>query len=122
MDTFTTVWNRVQLRVPAAGPDLCQDVARDAFQQLAERRTWSWLTGMGSFSPPIIANPGTVSVAPGSAVVTGAGTSFTASLVGKQIRVGASAGFSYPTYTVSQVPGATSLVMDRSWSDPPLAA
>jgi hypothetical protein len=122
VDTFTTLWNRVQLRVPAAGPDLCQDLIRDKFQQLVERRTWSWLTGVGSFYSPSYANPGTVSVTSGSAVVTGSGTSFTAALLGKQLRVGAIGGSSYPTYSIEQRTSSTSLVLDRAWVGPDLSA
>ena len=122
MDTFTTIWNRVQLRVQAAGPDLCQDLVRDAFQQLVERRTWSWLTGVSAFYPPTYTNPGTVSVIAGSAVVTGVGTSFVPDHVGKQIRVGGIGGSSYPTYTVTQVTSSTQLTVDRVWVGPSLSA
>jgi hypothetical protein len=120
VDTFTTVWSRVQLRVPAAGPDLCQDLVRDAFNQLAERRTWSWLTGVGAFHPSSYASPGTISVTSGTAVVTGSATSFAPELVGKQVRVGAIAGGSYPAYTVERVDSSTSLTMDRPWTGPDL--
>lgn len=116
MDTFTTLWSRVQLRVPAAAPELCQDLIRDAFQQLVERRMWSWLIGSGAFMPPVIAAPGTVTIAAGGAVVTGIGTAFSAALVGKQIVIGGASYF--PTYTVVQVGSAASLVLDRPWVGP----
>lgn len=122
MDTFTTVWNRVQLRVPAAGPDLCQDVVRDAFNQLAERRQWSWLTGSSAFYPPIYTMTGTVSVTSGSAVVTGAGSNFSSDMTGKQLRVGALGGSAYPTYTIAQYVSATSVVLDRPWVGASLSA
>ena len=116
MDNYTTLWNRVLLRVPAAGPDLSQDLIRDAFNQLAERRQWTWLMKTNSFYGPVYTALGTVSVTDGSAIVTGAGTSFTQNMIGKQIRIGAAAGSSYPTYTVIQVPSTLSVVLDRPWS------
>jgi hypothetical protein len=115
VDTFTTLWNRLQLRVPAAGPDLSQDLIRDAFNQLAERRQWSWLMKTNSFYPPTYLNPGTVATLPGTPLITGTSTNFTADLVGKQIRIGSLGGASYPTYTITQVTSTTTLVMDRNW-------
>lgn len=115
MDTFTTLWNRVQLRVPAAGPDLCQDIIRDQFQQLTARRQWSWMMRTNSFYPPLFTNPGSISVTARSAVVTGAGTSFNSSMVGKQLRVGAIGGSSYPTYTITQYISPAVVILDRIW-------
>lgn len=59
---------------------------------------------------------GTVSVASGLPTVTGAGTAFTADMVGKQFRISVA----YPTYTISQVPSPTLLVLDRPWIGPTL--
>lgn len=120
MDTFTTLWNRVQLRVPAAGPDLSQDLIRDAFNQLVERREWSWLMRTNSFYVPNYTSPGTTSVTGGSAVVTGSGTSFTSDLTGKQFRLGSIGGTAYPTYTILQWVSTTSVVLDRPWVGPSL--
>lgn len=122
MDTFTTLWNRVQLRVPAAGPDLCQDIIRDSFNQLIERRQWSWLMASGSFFPPTYNMTGTVAVTAGSAVVTGTGSNFSLDMMGKQIRVGAIGGSSYPTYTIKQYVSSTMVVMDAVWAGPDLSA
>lgn len=122
MDTFTTLWNRVQLRVPAAGPDLSQDLIRDAFNQLVERREWSWLMKTSSFYVPTYTYPGTVSVTGGSAVVTGVSTTFTGDLQGKQFRLGSIGGTAYPTYTIIQFVSTTSVVLDRPWVGPSLSA
>lgn len=122
MDTFTTLWNRVQLRVSAAGPELCQDVIRDAFNQLVERRQWSWLQGTNSFYPPNYTMTGTVSATGGSAVITGSGSNFSADMTGKQLRIGALGGSSYPTYTITQFVSSTSVVIDRPWVGPSLSA
>lgn len=122
MDTFTTLWNRVQLRVPAAGPDLCQDLIRDAFNQLVERREWSWLMKTSSFYSATYTATGTVSSLGGSAVITGSGTAFTADMTGAQFRLGGIGGSSYPTYTVIQVASTTSIILDRPWVGPTLSA
>lgn len=116
MDTYTTIWNRVLLRVPAAGPDLAQDLVKDAFNQLVERRQWTWLMKSGCFYPPKF-GPfiGTVSAVGGSPTVTGIGTSFNQSLVGKQMRIG---GLTFPTYTISQVLSPTALMLDKMWVGP----
>ncbi len=122
MDTFTTLWNRVQLRVPTAGPDLCQDLIRDSFNQLMERREWSWLMKTNSFFAPNYTTTGTVSVIGGSAVFTGSGTAFTADMTGIQIRVGSVGGSAYPTYTITQVVSSLIVVVDRPWVGPTLTA
>jgi hypothetical protein len=124
MDTFTTLWNRIQLRVPAAGPDLCQDIIRDAFNQLMERREWSWLMQTNSFYVPNYTPPqnSTVDVLGGSAVFMGTGTNFTPDMTNKQIRVGTVGGSSYPTYTILQVASPTQIVIDRPWVGPSLLA
>src|SRR4030095_2033706 len=121
MDTFTTLWNRIQLRVPAAGPDLCQDIIRDAFNQLMERREWSWLMRTNSFYVPVYRPTGSVSVLGGSAVMNGNGTLFTSDMTNKQIRIGTVGGSSYPTYTILQVVSPIQIVIDRPWVGPTLS-
>jgi len=105
------------LRVPVAGPDLCQDLTRDAFAQLMERRPWSWLMRTNSIYPLTFPTPGTIATANGSTVLTGTGTAFGSESIGAQIRVG---GLSYPTYTVLQVISPTSVMLDRPWMGPAL--
>lgn len=112
-DTFTTLWNRLLLRCPDIGPALSQDLVRDAFNQLAERRPWSWLRRMGAYAPATFTVPGTVTTIQGSATVTGLGTAFTTLLTGKQIRIG---GAGCKTYTIALVPSATSLTLDQPWA------
>jgi hypothetical protein len=121
LDDFTTLWHRLQLRTGSGiGPDLAQDYIRDSFNQLAERREWSWLMKSGAFFPPVYSVPGTVSVLPNQVTVTGSGTSFDATLVGKQFRVGSAVTSSYPTYTISQVPSTTTLILSQPWVGPTL--
>lgn len=121
-DTFTTIWNRLLLRAPQVGAALAQDMTRDAFNQLAERRQWSWLIKSGAFYPPSFTSSGTASTSPGSYTVTGVGTVFSADMIGKQIRIGQPAGSSYPTYTIMQVLSSTVLVTDQPWVGPVVSA
>jgi len=121
MDDYTSLWHRLQLRTGSGiGPDLAQDYIRDAFNQFVERREWSWLMRSSAFFPPVYATPGTVAVAPNQTTVTGSGTSFDASLVGKQWRIGSAIATNYPTYTIAAVPSTTSLVLSQPWIGPTL--
>src|SRR4029077_14647187 len=115
-DTFTTLWNRLLLRANV-DPALAQDLVRDAFNQLAERRKWSWLQKSACWYPPSITVAGTVSLTPNSATVTGVGTNFDASWVGAQFRLDNT----YPTYTIIAVQSATSMTLDAPWVGATLA-
>lgn len=117
MDTFTTLYNRLLLRCPIVGPLFAQDLVKDAFKQFCERRAWSWRQKSGVIAPQSFLTPGTVSLTPGSAVVTGSGTSFTTALINSQFR--AFPGNSpYPAQTILQVPSTTTLVLDSMWKGP----
>lgn len=121
-DTFTTLWNRLLLRAPGVGAALAQDLVKDSYNQLAERRQWTWLVKSGAFFPPSFTSSGTVSTSPGSYTYTGVGTVFDQSMVGGQIRIGAPAGSSYPTYTIMQVLSGTVLIVDKPWVGPAITA
>jgi hypothetical protein len=122
VDTFTTLWNRLLLRAPAVGAALSQDLIRDAFNQFAERREWSWLQKSSAFFPPTYTPTGSVTVTGDSQVVTGAGSNFTSFAIGAQIRVGGFGGTSFPTYTIVAIQSDTQLLMDKPWAGPNLAA
>ena len=115
IDTFTTLWNRLLLRAPAVGPALSQDYVRDCFQQLAERRTWSWRRGTSSFYPHIFYNTGTATTTYGSPYITGSGTTWDVSWVGAQFRGGAIPS-AFPTYTILAVLSPTSILLDNPWA------
>lgn len=121
-DTFTTLWNRLLLRAPGVGAAIAQDLIKDSFNQLAERRQWTWLIKSNAFYPPTFTSSGTVSVASGSFTVTGVGTVFDASMIGAQIRLGSPSGSSYPTYTIMQVLSTTVLITDQAWVGPVVSA
>jgi hypothetical protein len=120
MDNFTTLWNRLRLRCPSIDPSFAQDIVRDSFNQLAERREWSWLYGHSTFVPPVYNITTQCSVDSNVPIVTASAAQFTPDMVGKQIRIGALGGTSYPTYTITQVLSPTILLMDQGWWGPPL--
>jgi hypothetical protein len=122
-DTFTTLWNRLRLRAPSIDAALAQDFVRDSFNQLAERRDWSWRTKHSAFVPPVF-NTGadTVSTVANYTLVTSTNGSFTQDMVGMQIRIGSVGNSSYPTYTVVQYLGATQVMIDTPWKGPSLTA
>lgn len=110
LDTYTTIYNKLNLRCPAASSLLCRDWVTNSFRQIAERRRWSWKIKFGQFILPALYNTGTVTVTRNSTTVTGSGTSWDYTMVGRQFRLGTS-----PIYTISQVNSATSLELDLVW-------
>ena len=110
LDTYTTIYNKLNLRCPAASTLLCRDWVSNAFRQIAERRRWSWKIKYGQFILPALYNTGTVTVTRNSTTVSGVGTTWDYTMVGRQFRVGMS-----PIYTISQVNSATSLDLDLVW-------
>lgn len=121
MDNFTTVWNRLKARASAVDALLCQDIVRDSFNQLAERREWSWLRRHSAFFPPTYTTTDTVTVTANDFTVTSTGGLFLPSMVGKQIRVGGTSGAAYPTYTIAQYVSTTVVLLDSPWIGSTLA-
>lgn len=109
-DDYTEVWNRVLLRAPV-DPAQAQAFVKDAFQEFAERREWSWLIRNSVFAPPNLYDVGTATVVPGNANVVGVGTNWDTTMVGRQFRFG----IYTPIYTISAVDSPTSLVLDQAW-------
>lgn len=123
MDTFTSIWNRLRLRAPNIDPFLAQDMVRDSFNRLAERRDWSWLRNHSSFYPPAFSTAGfTVAINPNSYLVTvdSGGNFFTPQMTGVQIRFGGLSGTSYPTYTLNNYISPTQFLLDTPWIGPAL--
>lgn len=111
LDTFDRIANQCRMRCPAADILLARDWVNHAFRRVAERRPWSWLIKFGQFVSQPIFNTGTVSLTSGSATVTGVGTGWNGTLVGRQFRVG----FAAPIYTILSVESATSMTLDSVW-------
>lgn len=117
-DDFNTLSQRMLNRAPDVGPILCQQFVSDAWHTLQARRKWSWRRRGSVFAPPSAYSVGTASTNVGGGnptVVTGVGTTWTASMVGSQIRLG---GLLYPYYTIIGVVSATSILIDQPWFGP----
>lgn len=111
LDTYQTIYNKLQLRAPAISSLLARDWVTDAFRQIAVRRRWSWKYKYGEFIFPNITNTGTVTCVQNYNVITGSGTSWNQTLVGQQFRVGVVS----PIYTIVSVNSSTSLTIDLPW-------
>lgn len=116
-DTFADCWGKVMLRCPSLSPKLAQDFVVNAFRRLAEMRRWSWLVKFNQFIAPNVYSTGTIAVTNGSTTVTGAGTVWTASMVGRQFRTGLAS----PIYTIAQFTSATSVELDIPFGGPTAA-
>lgn len=111
LDTFRDIFGKVLLRCPDAGRELAADWVNNAFREVAEQRSWSWLFKFGQFEMPALYNTGTVSVTRGDNVVTGSGTAWTGDMAGRQFRVSVNS----PIYTIVQVNSTTSISLDSVW-------
>lgn len=111
LDTYQNVFNKINLHAPGVSSLLARDWVTNAFRQLTKRRRWSWTIKYGEFIFPQVYNTGTVTTVQNSNVITGSGTNWDNSLVGRQFRVGV---FS-PIYTVVSVPNTSQLLTDLPW-------
>ena len=110
-DTYADCWGRVLLRAPNLSPKLAQDMVRNAFRKLAERRRWSWLVKQSQIIAPVAYTTGTCTVTLNSNIVTGSSTAWDATLVGRQFRMGLLA----PIYNIVSVQSSTQLTLDQVW-------
>lgn len=108
-DTFSSMYRGLRLWAPDLPIFLAQQMIRDRYRRITERRIWSDLRGEAEFILNDAKIAGTVTMTRDSATVTGSGTAFAASDVGRQFQVGNKA----PTYSVSAVASSTSLTLDR---------
>lgn len=107
---FNEVWNKVLLRAPI-DPGQAQSFVKDAFQQFAERREWSWMIRNSTFAPPNLYNTGLATATPGTANVVGTDTNWTQAMIGRQFRFG----IFTPIYTITAVQSPTVLLLDQPW-------
>lgn len=118
MDDFVSLSNRLLNRCPAVGILLAGQLVNDAWQTLQAMQEWSFRRRGNTFAPPTIYNAGYASsnVAGGQpTLISGIGTAWTSSMVGRQIRVG---GLLYPFYTIIGYQSPTALIMDQPWAGP----
>jgi hypothetical protein len=115
LDTFTYCWKSVLLQCPKAGPMLAQRWVNWSFRKIAEQRRWTWLQKSSQFLINDVVSTGTATTVAGSPIVTGVGTAWDGTLIGRQFRCG----ISYPIYTISNVDnGAQTLTLDAVWGGP----
>lgn len=122
MDNFVTLSNRLLSRCPAIGLALSQQLINDSWRTLQSRREWSFRRRSGTFAPPDLYTTGTAStnVAAGNpTLITGIGTAWTESMIGRQIRIG---GLLYPYYTIVGWISATQILIDQPWAGPDVTA
>ena len=116
MDNFVSLSNRLLTRCPQAGILLCEQFVNDAWKTLQASREWSFRRRFGTFAPPTMYVTGYASTNVGlgdPTMITGTGTAWTASMVGRQIRIG---GLLFPFYTIVAVLSPTSLLIDTPWA------
>ncbi len=102
------------MRAPDVGQFLAQNLVRNAFLRVAERRRWSWLIKFGQFVSPNPYTTGTVSVVQGSTTVTGVATAWLSAvptLLYQQFRIGINA----PIYTIVEVTDDTHLELSSAY-------
>ncbi len=122
MDNFHTLSQRLQLRAPQVGNVLAGQLVNDAWRTLQARKDWSWRRRSGTFAPPTQVNNGWAStnVAAGNAnLITGTNTTWDATMIGRQIRLG---GLLYPYYDIVGFISPTQLLIGEPWSGPDVAA
>jgi hypothetical protein len=114
-DDFTSLWNRLQNRA-AVGPVLAQQLVNDSWHTLQAMEEWSWRRRASTFAPPDLYQTGTVTTNVGAGnpfLLTGLGTTWTPSMLGRQIRVG---GLLYPYYTIVSWLSPTQILIDAPWA------
>lgn len=117
--TFQELWRGVRLYAPDLPLPLAQEFIRFSYDRASKAIEWSQLKARGEFYIPAAETTGTVSVLNGATTVSGAGTAFTAAMVGRQI-VFADQGV--PWYDIVAVDvGGQELTLDRAYSGPDLS-
>lgn len=109
-DSFRSVVGQLLAYCPFVPLPLVELWARDRWRQLCESRKWSFLRGKGNLVVPSLYSAGTASISRGTSVVIGAGTSWSADMAGRQIKLGAT----IPVYTIAAVESSTSLTIEET--------
>lgn len=101
----------LRLYVPQLPASLAEQFIRDRYRRILERRDWAALVREAEFHLNEMGIAGTVAITRGDTTVTGVGTAFAASDVGRQFKVGLSS----PIYTITAVSTPTSMTIDRAY-------
>ena len=121
-DDLISLSNRLLLRAPQIGIVLAQQLVNDAWRTLQARKEWSWRRRSGVFAPPDLYQTGSAStnaLTGNPLLITGSGTNWTSSMIGRQIRIG---GILQPYYTIQGWLSPTELLLDQPWAGPELTS
>jgi hypothetical protein len=110
-ETFSDVWRRVRLHVPAAPTFLAREWVNAAWKPLGRMRHWGFLYGELRLTIAAARSLAAVTVTQGSATVTSAGL-FVAGDAGRQFKVA-----SYPVYTIQTFTNINSIELDVAYGE-----
>jgi hypothetical protein len=113
LDTYEEIVGKVTLHCPNVSSLLAREWVNNAFREVAERRTWSWLRKRHHFYCNTVYNTGTADAIQGSGTISGTGTVWSAAMVGRQFRIGTSG----PLHTISARASDTSITIDPVWGE-----
>ena len=111
LSTYETIYRAVLLRCPSASLFLARQWVDFAFRQLWDRRLWSWQRKRGQFIMPAAYTTGLATVTLGSTTVVGVGTTFDATMVNRQFRLGINS----PIYTIASFTSVTQIDLGDVW-------
>lgn len=117
-DTYEQLWRRILVYAPLCPIPLAQEFVNTAYDRMLVMGNFSALRAEGEFIIPPTYNTGTATVTQSSTTVTGAGTTWTTAMVGRQFFTNGRGAY----YTITDVPSVTSLTLDRVWADASAAA
>lgn len=115
-DNFISLYNRLLNRAPNVGVVLAQQFVNDAWRTLQARNEWSFRRRSITIAPPALYSTGAVwtNVFNGNpTLISGVGTNWDPTMVGRQIRIG---GLPYPYYTILAVLDPQNLLIDQAWA------
>lgn len=112
-ETYSDVWRRVRLHVPAAPTFLVREWVQHAWKAVARSRHWAFLRGEGRLTLAAARTLGSVTVTSGSPTVTSAGL-FLAADAGRQFRI---ASPTVQVYTVQTFTDVNTLQLDAAYGD-----
>jgi len=111
--TFQEVWREVRLYAPDLPVPLAQRMVNYAYARALRANEWSQLKGSGEWYLPAPYTTGTASATNGSTTITGAGTTWTSDMVGRQIMLNSQG---VPWYDITAFVSTTEITLDRAYS------
>ena len=111
-ESYQQLWRALRLYSSALPATLAQQFIIYRFRDIRRDRLWSWRLGQSQIVINAVYNTGLVTTVRGSQTITGSGTAWPTSVVGRQFRVGTVA----PIYTVVAWNSATSIEIDQPFA------